>query len=99
MYIAFLVFLAVAASVGINLSYKKGADVSTDATSSPPLMCTFASIFIALIFAVMGFIQDGGISFPNPTSYFYSACCGVAYAVAAFFYLRSLACGPTLSRS
>lgn len=98
MYVAFLIFLAVSASVGINLSYKKGAENSSDPLSSPPLMCTFASILIAFIFAVMGLIQDGGISFPNRASFLYAAGCGTAYAFAAFFYLAALASGPyTLS--
>lgn len=98
MYIAFLLLAAVLSSGGLSLSYKKGANAGTDAMSSPPLMSMIASLLISLFFVVMGFIRNGGISVPNPMSYLYSAGCGIAYALASFFYLEALARGPyTLS--
>lgn len=94
MYVAFLILLSVFASQGIGISYKKGAERTVDPISSPPLMCTFAALFIATIFAVMAFVVDGGIAFPNKMSFVYAAATGTAYAFAAFFYLVALSCGP-----
>jgi len=94
LYIVFLIFLSLLASQGINLSYKFGSTRTTDPISSPPLMCTFASIFIAIIYAVMAFVFDGGISFPNKMSIVYALSLGIAYAFAAYFYLVALSCGP-----
>ncbi len=94
MYVVFLIMLSVLASQGIGLSYKKGAERTVDPISSPPLMCTFAALFISTIFAVMAFVVDGGIAFPNKMSFVYAAATGTAYAFAAFFYLVALSCGP-----
>lgn len=94
MYVVFLIILSVIASQGIGLSYKKGAERTVDPISSPPLMCTFAALFIATMFAIMAFAVDGGISFPNKMSFIFAAATGAAYAFAAFFYLVALSCGP-----
>ncbi|MBQ8003765.1 MAG: EamA family transporter [Oscillospiraceae bacterium] len=94
MYIAFLLLLSVTASQILSLSYKKGAERTVDPVSSPPLMCTFASVFIACVFAVAAYITDGGVAFPNRMSLVYALGVGVAYAFASFFYLVALATGP-----
>ncbi len=94
MYVVFLITLSVLASQGIGLSYKKGAERTVDPISSPPLMCTFAAVFIAIMFTIMAFTVDGGIAFPNKLSLVFAAVTGMAYAFAAFFYLIALSCGP-----
>lgn len=94
LYIIFLIAVSVIAAQAINLSYKLGSTRTVDPVSSPPLMCTFAALFIATIYAVTAFIFDGGISFPNRMSIFYAFALGTAYSFAAFFYLVALSCGP-----
>ncbi len=94
MYIAFLLLVSVTASQLLNISYKKGAERTVDPISSPPLMCTFAAIFIACVFTVVAFIVDGGLAFPNKMSLVYALCLGIAYAFASFFYLVALSTGP-----
>lgn len=94
LYVIFLVAVSVFAAQAINLSYKLGSTRTADPISSPPLMCTFAALFIALIYCVTAFAFDGGISFPNRMSIFYALGLGTAYSFAAFFYLVALSCGP-----
>lgn len=95
LYIIFLVIISTCSGQALNLSYKLGSKRTVDTISSPPLMCTFAALFIALVYAVMAFIFDGGIFFSdNKLSIFFSAGLGICYGVAAYFYLVALACGP-----
>ncbi len=94
LYIIFLVVLSTCAGQALNLSYKLGSKRTVDAISSPPLMCTFAALFIALVYAVMAFAFDGGIFFHDKVSILFSLGLGICYAVAAYFYLVALACGP-----
>ncbi len=98
MTVAVLVILAILASTGINLSYKLGAERTVDPISSPPLMCSMASLFIAIIYFIVSYITGDGIAFPNKMSYLYAVIVGISYAGAAFLYLLALASGPyTLS--
>ncbi len=94
MYVAFLILVSVTASQILNLSYKKGAERTVDPVSSPPLMCTFAAIFIAFVFTVAAYLADGGVAFPNRISLLYALGLGIAYAFASFFYLVALSTGP-----
>ena len=94
LYVIFLVAVSTASSQALSLSYKLGSKRTVDAISSPPLMSTFSALFIALVYAVMAFCFDGGISFPDKTSIAFSLALGICYAVAAYFYLIALACGP-----
>ncbi|MBQ9985149.1 MAG: EamA family transporter [Oscillospiraceae bacterium] len=94
LYIIFLVVLSTCSGQALNLSYKLGSKRTVDAISSPPLMSSFAALFIALVYAVMAFCFDGGIAFPNRLSIIFSLALGTCYAVAAYFYLVALACGP-----
>ncbi len=94
LYIIFLVIISTCSGQALNLSYKLGSKRTVDAISSPPLMCTFAALFIALVYAFMAFVFDGGIFFGDRISIFFSIGLGVCYAVAAYFYLIALACGP-----
>ena len=94
MYVVFLILVSAFAAQGINLSYKLGSLRTTDPLSSPPLMCTFTSLFIALIYAAMALVFEGGIFFPDKISILYSLWLGISYAFAAYFYLVALSCGP-----
>ena len=94
LYIIFLVIISTCSGQALNLSYKLGSKRTVDAISSPPLMCTFAALFIALVYAFMAFVFDGGIFFNDRISIVFSVGLGICYAVAAYFYLVALACGP-----
>ena len=94
MFVIILLAISIVASQGVNLSYKLGSMRMKDSLSSPPLMCTFTSLFIALIYGTIGFVSDGGIFFPDTLSILLSVCLGVCYAIAAYFYLLALSCGP-----
>ncbi len=98
MIVAILVILAILASTGIHLSYKLGSERTVDPISSPPLMCSMASLFIALLYFIVSYITGDGIAFPNKMSYVYAVIVGISYAGAAFCYLLALSSGPyTLS--
>ncbi|MBQ4544660.1 MAG: DMT family transporter [Oscillospiraceae bacterium] len=94
LYIVFLIAISVLASQGINLAYKFGSTRTSDPVSSPPLLCTFCSFFIACIYIIMAFVFDGGISFPDRMSILYAMMLAISYSVAAIFYLLALSCGP-----
>ena len=94
LYIIFLVAVSTCSGQALNLSYKLGSKRTVDAISSPPLMCTFAALFIALVYSVMAFLFDGGFAFHESISILFSVGLGICYAVAAYFYLVALACGP-----
>lgn len=94
LYIIFLITVSVLAAQAINLSYKLGSVKMQGTFSSPPLMCTAASLFIGAIYLVMALAFDGGISFPNRMSIFYALGLGLSYSFAASLYLIALACGP-----
>lgn len=94
MYVALLLAITICTSQLMNISYKKGTEKTSDALSSPALLCTFISVFMAGIFLALAFLFDGGIFFAGKLSLVYSLACGVAYACAAFFYLAALGSGP-----
>ena len=94
MFVIILVAVSIIASQGVNLSYKFGSMRMKDSLSSPPLMCTFTSLFIALVYGIIALSFDGGIRFPDTLSIWLSVSLGVCYAIAAYFYLLALSCGP-----
>ena len=94
MLVIILIAVSIIASQGVNLSYKFGSMRMKDSLSSPPLMCTFTSLFISLVYGVMALVSDGGIFFPDKLSIVLSLMLGICYAIAAYFYLLALACGP-----
>lgn len=94
MFIPLLILLSVSAASTLSLSYKFGAQRTVDPVSSPPLMCSIASVLVCCVYTAMAFIFDGGIAFPQKISLLYSAIAGIAYSTAAVGFLLAMSCGP-----